>query len=183
MKKNIQAYIKEIITIILGILIAMYINNWNENRKDKKYIDQISTSINKELVESNKDIVETITKQKMFADTLDFYKNDNKISIIDITIKSQGFYVPMIKINSWKAISNSKLELMEYDKISALANVEEQKEYLKAKSERLTDFVYSNGRETGKDKKEFLKLLLKDVMGTEIVLQKGIKEIVGQEAL
>ena len=177
MKKNIKAFIKEIIPVIVGILIALYINNWNENRKDKKYISQISSSINKELSETNKDLIDNLITQKSFVDTLNFYSRDNKISVLDITIKSKGIYIPAIKINSFKALSNSKIELMEYSKISALANIEEQKEILKMKTERLVNFVYSNTQETGKDKKEFMKLLMLDIISTEKALQKGIESI------
>ena len=177
-KKNIKAFFKELITIIVGILIALGINNWNENRKDKKYIDQISSSIHKELTETNADILENIVIQESFIDSLDYYLEDNKISLLEITMKSNGFYLPTIKINSLKALSNSKIELMEYDKISALANIEEQKENLKTKSERLADFLYSNLKETERDKKEYMKLLISDIINTEKPLQKGIESII-----
>lgn len=176
-KRNIKAFVKEIIPVIVGILIALWINNWNENRKDTDYMNQISLSINKELTETNEDINTNITLQKSFNDTLGFYLENNKISLLDITMKAQGVYMPTIKINSLKALSNSKIELMEYEKIAALANIEEQKEILKMKSERLVDFLYSNTKETGKDKKEFLKLLMMDIINTELALQKGIESI------
>lgn len=179
-KKNIQSFLKEISTIIVGILIALWINNWNENRKDKNYITQISSSINKELVETNIDIIDKIAIQKSFIDTLTVYLNNDKISLFDITIKANGIYIPSIKINSLKALSNSKIELMEYNKISALATIEEQKEMLRIKSERLQDFVYSNIKETSKDKKEFMKLLMVDIINTEIPLQKGIQSIISK---
>lgn len=178
MKKNIRAFIKEIVTIIVGILLALWINNWNERRKDKKYINQISSSINKELKETSEDITYNLAIQKSLIDTLDFYLQDNNISLLEITIKSQGIYMPTIKINSFKSLSNSKIELIEYHKISAFSNIEEQKEILKTKSERLVDFVYSNTKETGKDKKEFMKILMLDIINTEIAIQKRIQHIV-----
>ena len=178
MKKNIEAFIKEIVTIILGILLALWINNWNENRKDKKYIDQISSSITKELTETNEDIIYNLVIQKSLIDTLDFYLKNDKISLLDITIKSKGIYMPTIKINSFKSLSNLKIELIAYDKISAYANIEEQREVLKRKSERLVDFVYSNTKETANDKKEFMKILMLDIINTEIAIQKKIESII-----
>lgn len=68
MKKNIKTFIKELVTIIAGILIALGINNWNENRKDKNYINQISALINQELAETNIDVTEKIEIQKSFID-------------------------------------------------------------------------------------------------------------------
>ena len=180
MKKYIKAFIKEIVPIIVGILIAMYITNWNENRKDKNYINQIFLSINKELLETNEDIIDKISIQKSFLDTLDFYLENNKISLLDITIKAKGIYIPTIKLNSWKAISSSRIELVEYDKVSALANIEEQKERLKMKTEKLENFFYLNTNETGKEKKEFMKIIMLDIIGTEIPLQKGIERIINE---
>lgn len=118
MKKNIKALIKEIVPIIVGILVALWINNWNEDRKDKNYIKQISSSINKELTETALDIKDNIASHKSLIDTLDFYKKDERITILDVMMKVNGIQIPTIKINSWKAISNSKIELMEYDMIS-----------------------------------------------------------------
>jgi hypothetical protein len=177
MKKIIKVLVKEIIPIIVGILIALWINNWNENRKDKKYINQISSSLNKELTETTEDITYNIENQKSLVDTLEFYKNNDKISILDIVMKVKGIKMPTIKINSWKAISNSKIELMEYNKVSTLANIEEQKELLKTKSQNLMNFIFPNTKETGIDKKELLKLMMLDIISTEKTIQKQIEGI------
>jgi len=55
-------------------------------------------------------------------DTLEFYSNDDKISLVNTVIKGNGLNYPSIKMNSWKAISNSRIELLDYDKMSDLAN-------------------------------------------------------------
>ena len=76
-----------------------------------------------------------------------------------------------------RAISNSKIELMQYDNITALSSIEEQKEILKIKSERLANYIYSNLKETGIDKKEFLRLLIHDVISTEVIIKEIITKI------
>lgn len=127
--------------------------------------------------DSEEDIKANLLLQKAYIDTIDTYLKDEKISLIDITLKNKGIYIPTIKINSWKAISNSKIELLDYEKVSALAMIEEQKEMLKMKSMRLVDFLYANAKERGKDKKEFMKILMLDIIGTEESLQKDISKI------
>ena len=127
--------------------------------------------------DSEEDIKANLLLQKAYIDTIDTYLKDEKISLIDITLKNKGIYIPTIKINSWKAISNSKIELLDYEKVSALAMIEAQKEMLKMKSMRLVDFLYANAKERGKDKKEFMKILMLDIIGTEESLQKDISKI------
>lgn len=67
---------------------------------------------------------------------------------------------------------------MDYDKVSALADIEEQKEILRIKSEKLIDFIYSNYKETGEDKKEFMMIMMKEIMSTERSLQEDIVKII-----
>ena len=171
-------FIKEIIPVTIGILIALSISNWNENRKDKNYINQISSQIDKELKETTKDIMDNMAIQQSLIDTLDFYKKDDKISILIAMKKTKGFHMPKIKINSWKAISNTKIELMTYNKVSILANIEEQKEILDRKSQNFMKFIYSNTQETGIDKKQLLKLMMRDIIITEKTTQNEIDKII-----
>ena len=181
MKKYINPFIKEILPIIAGILIALYINNWNETRKEENYINHISTSINDELTETNSDIIDIILAQKSFIDTIDFYSKDNEISLLEIAIKAEGIKIPTIKINSWKAISNSKIELMEYEKVSILSEIEENKDILKMKAEKLVSFIYTNTKETETDKKLLMKIMMLDIISTEMSIQKEIEKIINNE--
>lgn len=183
MKTTFKVFIKEIVPIIVGILIAMYINNWNEDRKDKKYINQIFLSIKKELAETNDEIINKIPLQKSLIDSLDFYLEDTKISLIDIIIKSKGIQIPPIKMNAWKSFSNSRIELLEYDKVSILANIEEQREVFKMKTEQLATFTYSNTKETGKNKKDLMKLMMQDIIITEMSIQEYIMKFTGKNEM
>lgn len=177
MKNNIKAFIKEIVPIIAGILIALFINNWNENRKDKKYIDQIFTSIDKELSETKEDIISKLAQQKSLLDTLDFYSKNDTISLMDAITKVKGIHMPSIKLSAWKAISNSKIELIEYDKISTLANIENQHELFIMKNENFLSFIYPNLNETTNDKKQTMKIMIMDIISTEKTIQEEIEKI------
>ncbi len=47
--KYIKYAIGEIILVVIGILIALSINNWNENQKQKKQLDAIYTTVEQNL--------------------------------------------------------------------------------------------------------------------------------------
>ncbi len=179
-EKGIKFLVKEIIPITIGILIALFINNWNENQKDKKYIHKILTSVNEELMETSKSIVKNIPNQKRLMDTIDVYLLDNKTNLLEVIVKGDGIHIPTIKTNSWKAISNSKIELLEYDLMSSLANIEESKALLKLQSNNIINYIYINVEETGKYKKMTLKFMMRDIIMNVENIEKEIQEIIKQ---
>ncbi len=182
MKGKIKNYslnfLKEIIPVIAGILIALFIDNWNETRKDKNYIEQVFSTINSELEGTNDEIKDIIPLQQKLIDSLEFYSNDKNLSVFKIVKKSNGIQIPKIEINAWKAVSNSKIDLVSYKKATSLSNIEEQKEILKDKTEFLMTYLYSNLHETQKNKKETLKIILIDIIQTEKTTQKLIENFI-----
>ena len=178
-KKKIKNYsilfIKEMIPVIIGILIALFIDNWNSERKDKAYIKQVFTTINSELKESNEDIKSSIVKQESLIDSLEFYSNNKEVTVLDIVMKNKGIYGPSIRINAWKSVSNSKIDLIEYEKVTTLSNIEELKTNLNNKTQFLMSFLYSNINETDKNKKQTLKMILLDIITTERTIGKNIE--------
>jgi len=178
MKKIVKSFLKEIVPIILGILIALYINNWNESSKDEKYLKKMLSSLNKELTETNDEINEKIPFQNTLIDTLQFYKSNDEISIFDIMMKVNGVQIASIKTSSWKAISSSKIEMMKYDKVSALTKIEEQKELLLSKTQLLMNFIYPNVKDSGIDSKELVILMMQDIIVTEKAIKEEIDGII-----
>ncbi|MBL4746948.1 MAG: hypothetical protein JKY08_11360, partial [Flavobacteriaceae bacterium] len=129
------------------------------------------------LTETNKEITALISTQKSLIDSLKFYSENNKISLMDIVLKNNGVKIPTIKINSWKAISNSRIELLQYEQLSILANIEEEKGNLKMKTDKLGTLIYSNIKETGKEKKEIMMIIMFDIIQTEISIQREIGRV------
>ncbi len=62
--KYLKYAIGEIILVVIGILIALQINNWNENRKVKIREAQIYNELKNDLLQTKTDIEETIAKHK-----------------------------------------------------------------------------------------------------------------------
>ncbi len=180
MKKKIKDYcvdfIKQIIPVIVGILIALFIDNWNSERKDKSYISQVFSTINNELKDSKEDIIEKIPIQENLIDSLELYSKNQNINLADIVKKSRGIYIPQIKINAWKSVSNNKIDLIEYQKLTTLSNIEEMKELLNKKTDFLMNFLYSNMNETDENTKQTFKMLILDIIQTEKTIQKNIEE-------
>lgn len=97
-KNYIITFIKEIIPVTVGILIALLINNWNEDRKDTNYIKQVYATMDSELKESKTEISESIPVQKTLIDSLEFYSKNNKVNILEVVLKTKGITLPKIKM-------------------------------------------------------------------------------------
>lgn len=84
------------------------------------------------------------------------------------------------KIKRILKLSNSKIELIDYEKVSVLSNIEESKSNLKMKIEYVMNFAYANVNEKGSDKKQITKLLVSELMVTEKDIQKDIKKVINE---
>lgn len=90
--------IGEIVLVVIGILLALQINNWNENRKNTNQIETLLTSLNKEVI-VNKDYLsrwiqrndEIMKKLKSTTDKLNSKISDEIAdSLINVLVYSIG---------------------------------------------------------------------------------------------
>lgn len=176
--KYFKYAIGEITLVIIGILFALSINNWNESRKDKNYLNKIFTSIENELKESSIDIKRVIPMQLASVDTIEVYMDNEKITLYDILLRTNGIQSPSIKTNSWNAIANSKIELIEYDKLSALTDIEEGKKNLTQRVEKQIEYVFQNFEKNEKNKKIVLKMMILDIVYAEKELESKIEKLI-----
>ena len=98
--------------------------------------------------------------------------------IYEIISKAKGIHGSTIKNNSWKAIANSKIELVEFKKISALSDIDDSKEFLRLKREKLLDFMIANLKSKDQDKKEVFMLLNIEIIKTEKFLLSEIEAFI-----
>ena len=63
--KYMRYAIGEIILVVIGILIALQINNWTEQKKEVEKFDQI-------LVDAQSELVENLTKVNYYIDQCAF---------------------------------------------------------------------------------------------------------------
>lgn len=104
--KYFKYAIGEIILVVIGILIALGINNWNENRKDRKQENEFLISIRKDL-KQDKAFIQLIIEQlepriKAYEilnnDLVNLYQNDRKTldSLFKAYFRSQPTFYPIL---------------------------------------------------------------------------------------
>lgn len=176
MKKVSTEILKQMIPVVLGVLVALFINNWAEDRKDKAYIKEIKASMNLEFEESLGEIKETIPKQNILIDSLRLNLSDESKSVMEIASAAGGFFVAQIKNNSWKAISQTKIELLEYERLKVLSDIDYGKTLLKDKEKVMMNYVFNNINETSETAKQTIMILMSDLINTERLLKDTLEE-------
>ena len=116
--------IGEIVLVVIGILIALQINTWNEDRKTKKFEDEIlylisenlkndSILLSKQLYQAKRanfltDRLLNSVAQKQYGDSLNYWMG--KIIVFE-RFKSQSSAFEVLKSKGIESISNKELQL------------------------------------------------------------------------
>ena len=79
--KYLKYAIGEIALVVIGILIALQINNWNENRKDEKALHEYLVKIKSHTLEDLQQLEEIIAGRKLTAET----SKQARLSMLDKT--------------------------------------------------------------------------------------------------
>ena len=126
MGKDFRYAIGEILLVVIGILIALQINNWNENRKERFVELKILQSINNDIQEDLSSLKEMISfEQRMLSNNealLSILDDKNSVYNSDMknlfgTINRYGvFYPQKIGYESLKSIG---LEILQSDSLRA----------------------------------------------------------------
>ncbi len=113
----------EIILVVIGILIALQINNWNENRKIQKQEIQIYKELKSDLLQTRKDIQEIVSKHEEIFKTSQslIYDIHNKKpysdTIYDFFTQSNGDFQIIPKTSAFENLKNIGLNILSNDSL------------------------------------------------------------------
>lgn len=160
--KYIKRYAKEMIPVVLGILIALLINDWKQTKDDRAFANTILKNVSLELKENMEEFESIIVKHDLFMDSL-YAHLDDELSIGELIGNSGGLQFVSIKNTSWKAFQNQNLKLIDFEIISALVNIDDGKEEMLIKLNKLMDFVYQNPNAYDQATKATFGFIMKDI--------------------
>jgi hypothetical protein len=129
--KYLKYAIGEIVLVVIGILIALSINNWNEDRKSKKMATEVYTNLLTSLKQDSLEVERTInlltksidTQKKLILSTSDQYTNDLSQTELDKMVQEvfSGVMSFFPKTGVYNLItSNNSMDLLQSKKIKSL---------------------------------------------------------------
>lgn len=155
------------IPVILGVLIALFLNNLKESADNKRFVNTVFDSIQKEMEANKKSLESVLPKQDTLLDSILYYLEDEKISISNILIACKGLQIPSIKNSAWRSFLNNKIELIDYETISMLSSVDEGRAIMDLKFNKLLDFLYEHTSATTQYRKEQMLVFLSNLIDSE----------------
>lgn len=148
-KKKVLAAGAEIIMIVIGILLALYIDNWNASVQNKKSID---SNFHRVYLELERNIIET--NENLEA----LYRKDSLIYLVmDDAVKSEDYYSNfglaylIINYNNLSLDDKAFQNLIQLDVsddshkealVSRLKDLNALNETIKSNNDRMSAFVY-----------------------------------------
>ena len=134
----------ELVTVIAGILIALFVNSIQEKRADKKNLDETLRALSLEFDKNRENIESKSHRIQRFRDTLEFYEKDASLSIYDLTVKSPGLTLVDLYTTNWQVtLSTNSLRLINFETITLLSEIEAKHNELKEQGQILTSLLYN----------------------------------------
>ncbi|MDN5212940.1 hypothetical protein QQ020_12815 [Fulvivirgaceae bacterium BMA12] len=146
-KKNFKAVLGKIgldmIPVVFGILIALFINNLRENYQDRKLLEATLSSLSKEFQKNIEGIESNRQRLTQLSDTLRHYREEEMYSIFDLAAKADGVGLAEIYSINWQiSLNNNSLRLLNVQTIHLLSKIDEKHKELNEQASIIYPIVY-----------------------------------------
>ena len=169
-KNRLVYLLQEIGIVVIGVLIAVSINNYKEKLENEKYIDKTLLAIENEIKLSKSEVDTTTNRHLQIIEYLENNIDNNAMPLVELIASQGGIQSPVIKNISLRFFISNKAELVSFDVISQLSEIETHKETLSKKLNRLIDFVYEHIDDTDRGAKIKFAYHLANVVDSEQAL-------------
>lgn len=180
MLKYLKRILHEVVPVILGILIALFINNWKEDRANEKFVEKALATIETEVEENYSSVSEILPRHYDLLERLIEEVDNDTLTIVEIITDAGGVQLPTIRSASWKLFLNSRSELIDYPIISALIEMDESKRIMDIKFEQFLTYAYQYMNTTDRQGKEMFVAYFSNLVDSEETLQELCEAYLGK---
>lgn len=182
MKKNNRFlyFIQEVAIVVIGVLIAVSIGKYKENTENEAYVEATLLAIENEIKISQSDVDTVLNKHLALFEKLEEGAFNEEQTLGEFIASSGGFQVASVKNVSLRFFISNKAELLEFEMISQLLDIEFMSDLLKTKVSRLSDFAYDNINDRSQEVKIKFAYLLSDTIDGEQTLLAAYRDFLDQ---
>lgn len=173
-------FFKEITIVVIGVLIAVSIGNYKEKLDNEKYLKKTLLAIKSEIISSQSEIDTVLERHLKLYEKLENGFGENEQTIGEFVSSSGGFQVASVKNISLRFFVANKAELLEFELVSQLLDIELKTTLLTNKMERFADFAYENVNENDEQVMMKFAYLLVDVIDGEQTLLESYSDLLDE---
>jgi len=137
-------FLQEIAIVVVGVLIAVSINNYKESIDNENYIEKALLAIENEIKQSQSEVDTVLNKHIRLYEALQNEIGENEQTLGEMIASLGGVQVASIKNISLRFFIANKAELMDFKLISQLLEIETQTNVLSDKFNRLANYAYAH---------------------------------------
>jgi len=162
-RSNYKKIILDFIPAFLGVLIALVLSDFKEQRKENEFITKSIISINNDNLTNLENINLQIKHLEMQTDTIKFYIENNDVSIISLLGKNGGLQIESLKLSGWNILQNSTSIIeIDYNFLSLLTKMNESVKTLDSYSKNTFNILYNSMESNSANDKKRVFILIKD---------------------
>ncbi|MEO9871755.1 hypothetical protein [Ekhidna sp.] len=140
---KLKKILTDIVPVLVGILLALFISQFQQSRSEQAYIKNSVESIIKENEENIRELEYALQRQAVFMDTLGKYLDDDQFTLSEVLKKAKGVYSPDLKSTTWKfLVQDSKHTLVSYEFINQLAEIEKYEVLVNRYNIKIGDIIF-----------------------------------------
>lgn len=140
--RNFNRIFLETVPVIIGILIAVVINNIQQRYADKQYLKSTISSIRAQNQENIRELEYALSRQDVLLDTLKSYLSDNT-PLFELIGRGKGLYTPDLKSTTWKFLMDGRNHtLVSYETISQLSEIEKYEDLVRGYNATVKDILF-----------------------------------------
>ena len=166
-KKSLSQITKEMIPVILGIMIALWINNWQKDKEDQAFLSHVVQSIQIEHEENIMELKEIIPVHNNLIDSIKLYMDDDELIIGEFLNMTDGFKIALIGNTSWKSFISNDFKMTDFDLIKNLSMIDEYKIAYNEQIKRISDFIFKNIKSADQVDKDIFLFVIQDLIDLE----------------
>lgn len=167
-KNNRLLYLlQEIAIVVIGVLIAVSINNYKEKSDNEAYIKKTLLAIENEIHDNKTGLDSVLERHMRIYEYMELDSVKEGQTISEMLYDLGGFQVAFIKNISLRFFVANKAELLDFQLISQLSEIEQSTDMLSGKIDRLANFAYEHLSDSSEEAKLRFSIMLMDVIDSE----------------
>ena len=187
-KKEFTRYTLEAILIVFSVLLALYLDNVFEDRREARTIDELVSHIADEMRSNLAIVDEWLPYHRAVIGEIDRYLASDELQQSLLTadgidygrLMERGLIQDFYSTSSWQIAQQSEMtSRIEFDVTYAVSKAYLSQQYVEVTLGRFSDFVFerqSHDPEQLANSLRILRNLLQELSGQEYVLQNNYRE-------